>query len=355
MRTSQEFRQKILPYFLIVPVILYYTLFWLYPVIRCAIESFQRPGVHLTEQSVKSLQDEGLPDNVLTELTRFGDQKFSTKTELGKALESHLDEEELASHKKAILKHAESTNILFTTQNYAEIFRDPYFYKACYNTAFIVIFSVALEFVVAFGLALLINMKFKGAGIFLFIAMIPMALPPIAVGAMWSSGFATYGWLNSFLYTIGLIGEAEKIKFLADASLGLIVIVDAWQVIPFMMIILLAGMQNLNKEYLEAGYIFGADKFTVLRKLTIPLLKPTITTAMILRIISAIQIWLIIVMIYGYRRLPVLVEQLVYLKRELRGPKALQLSTAYSVLIALIVSAMAILYLKISGAFKNED
>jgi multiple sugar transport system permease protein len=223
------------------------------------------------------------------------------------------------------------------------------------NTAIIVIFSVALEFIVAFGLALLINTKFKGVGIFLFLAMIPMALPPVAVGAMWSSGFATYGWLNSFLYTIGLIAKTGKITFLADASMTLIIIVDAWQVIPFMMIILLAGMQNLNKEFLEAGYIFGASKFTVLRKLTIPLLKSTITTAMILRIISAIQIWLIIVMIYGYRRLPVLVEELVYFKRELRGPKAFQIATAYSVLIAIIVSAMAILYLKVSGAFKDED
>ena len=289
MQVSQEFRQKALPYLLILPVIAYYALFWMYPVIRCFIGSFQDASGN------------------------------------------------------------------FTLQNFIDIFNDKYFYQACVNTGFIVIFSVALEFVVAFGLALLINIKFRGASIFLFIAMIPMALPPIAVGAMWSSGFATYGWLNSFLHIIGLIEKTGKIPFLADASMTLIVLVDAWQVIPFMMIILLAGMQNLNKEFMEAGYIFGADKFTVLRKITIPLLKPTITTAMILRIISAIQIWLIIVMIYGYRRLPVLVEELVFFKRELRGPKAFQISMAYSVLIAIIVSTMAILYLKVSGAFKEEE
>lgn len=289
MHVSQEFRQKALPYLLILPVIAYYALFWMYPVIRCFIGSFQDASGN------------------------------------------------------------------FTLQNFIDIFNDQYFYQACFNTAFIVIFSVALEFVVAFGLALLINTKFRGSSIFLFIAMIPMALPPIAVGAMWSSGFATYGWLNSFLHIIGLIEKTGKIPFLADASMTLIVLVDAWQVIPFMMIILLAGMQNLNKEFMEAGYIFGADRFTVLRKITVPLLKPTITTAMILRIISAIQIWLIIVMIYGYRRLPVLVEELVFFRRELRGPKAFQISTAYSVLIAIIVSAMAILYLKVSGAFKKEE
>jgi multiple sugar transport system permease protein len=255
----------------------------------------------------------------------------------------------------------------FSLQNYAFIFHDTNFYKACFNTAFIVIFSVGFEFVIAFGLALLINIKFRGAGILLFIAMIPMALPPVAVGGMWSSGFATYGWLNSFLYYIGLIEKTGKIPFLAArvvsffglevdfAALILIILVDAWQVIPFMMIILLAGMQNLNKEYLEAGYIFGANKFTVLRKITIPLLKPTITTAMILRIISAIQIWLIIVLIYKYRRLPVLVEQLVFFKREVRGPIFFQYAIAYSVLVAVIVSVMAILYLKVSGAFREKE
>jgi multiple sugar transport system permease protein len=188
--------------------------------------------------------------------------------------------------------------------------------------------------------------------------MIPMALPPIAVGAMWRSGFATYGWMNGFLHAIGLITKTGKIPFLATghfASMFLIILVDAWQVIPFMMIILLAGMQNLNKEFMEAGYIFGGGKLTVLRKITIPLLKPTITTAMILRIISAIQIWMIIVIIYGYRRIPVLVEELVFYKREVRGLKAFQISTAYSVLIAVIVSIMAILYLKVSGAFKEEE
>ena len=287
--TPRERFQKILPYLLIAPVILYYAVFWLYPVIQCVIGSFQD-----------------------------GDGNF-------------------------------------TFQNFIDIFNDKYFYQACFNTAVIVVFSVALEFVASFGLALLINTKFKGSGFFLFIAMIPMALPPIAVGAMWSSGFATYGWLNSFLYIVGLIEKSGKIPFLADASMALIVIVDAWQVVPFMMIILLAGMQNLNKEFMEAGSIFGADKFTILRKITIPLLKPTITTAMILRIISAIQIWLIIVMIYGYRRLPVLVEELVFYKRQVRGVKAFQISMAYSLLIAIVVSIMAILYLKVSGSFKDEE
>ena len=288
--TRKELRRKAIPYILIAPVLIYYTLFWLYPVIQCV---------------VGSLVD---------------------------------------------------VNQRLTLYNYAYIFRDPTFYRSVFNTFFIVLFSVTLEFVVAFALALLINIKFKGSGTFLFIAIIPMALPAVAVGAIWSSGFATYGWMNSFLYYLGIIEEAGKIPFLAGGSwkaMILIIVIDAWQVIPFMMIILLAGMQNLDEAYREAGYIFGADRFTVLRKITIPLLKPTITTAVILRIIAAIQIWLIIVMLYGFQRLPVLLEEVVYYIDESHSEEFFRVGMAYTVLVSMLVSGVSILYLKVSGAFER--
>jgi multiple sugar transport system permease protein len=217
---------------------------------------------------------------------------------------------------------------------------------------------VTLEFVVAFGIALLINTKFKGSGIFLFLAIIPMALPAVAVGAIWSSGFATYGWMNSLLHHLGLIEETGKIPFLAATpfqSMILIIIIDAWQVIPFMMIILLAGMQNMKEELKEAGYIFGGTRFTVLRKITIPILRPTITTAVILRIIAAIQIWLIIVMLFGFQRLPVLLEELVYFTDVATSEEFFRIGLAYSVLVAFIVSIVAVIYLKVSGAFGRDE
>ena len=289
---SKEIRKKITPYLLIAPVLIYYAFFWLYPVLNSVYSSFQD-------------------------------------------LEGN-----------------------FTLSNYRIIFQDPLFLKAVFNTAFIVFFSVTLEFILAFGLALLINIKFRGSGVFLFIAIIPMALPAVAVGAIWTSGFATYGWMNSFLYYLGLIEKTSKIPFLAGQSLAsmiLIIIIDAWQVIPFMMIILLAGMQNLNSELKEAGYIFGGTKFMVLRKITVPLLKSTITTAIILRIISAIQIWLIIVMLFGFQRLPVLLEEVVYYVDQSGTDQFFRIGLAYSVLVAAFVSVVAVIYLKVSGAFEKES
>jgi len=289
---SREQKRKIVPYLLIAPVLIYYVIFWLFPVIRAVGGSFMSAP-------------------------------FSSGGQ-------------------------------FTFDNYIRLFKDPVFYQALLNTTIIVLISVTLEFLLAFGLALLINKKFHGSSLFLFLALIPMSLPAVAVGAIWTSGLSTYGWLNSFLIQIGIIDINEKIVFLGGGYFGkliLIIIVDAWQVIPSVMVILLSGMQGMQPEMLEAGYVFGGNRFEVLRKITIPLLKPTITTAMILRIIAAIQIWLIIVMLLGFNRLPVLLEQIVLNVDQYTGSEEFfRKGMALSVIVALIVSCVSFIYLKVSGA-----
>lgn len=295
-RLDRETRRKLTPYLLIAPVIIYYIIFWLFPVINAITGSF-----------LTSPLDQG-----------------------GK----------------------------LTLGNYAAVFRDPVFWQALLNTTVIVVISVTLEFFLAFALALLINVKFRGSSIFLFLAIIPMSLPAVAVGAMWNSGLATYGWLNSFLIRIGLLDPANKIIFLAGSQFSkmmLIIIVDAWQVIPFMMIILLSGMQGLRPEMAEAGRVFGGTRWQVLRKITVPMLKQTIITAMILRIIAAIQIWLIIVMIFGFNRLPVLMEQIVVNIDQYLAEEFFRKGMALSVIVALIVSGASFLYLKASGAFDDTS
>jgi multiple sugar transport system permease protein len=246
----------------------------------------------------------------------------------------------------------------FTLDNFALVFREENFVPAFRNTAVIVVFSVTLEFLVALFLALLINRKFRGSGIFLFLAMIPMALPAAAAGAMWITGLTAHGWLNSLLGYLGILAEGKKIYWLVGSNaklLASLIVLDAWQVIPSVMIILLAGLQNIQEEMREAGYVFGGDYLHVLRKITLPLLKPTITTAVILRMISAIQIWLIVVVLLGFSRLPVLVERVVFYTKEVDQLYiADQMAAGYTLVVAAIVSLAALAYLQVSGAFKRE-
>jgi multiple sugar transport system permease protein len=277
---------------LVLPVVLYYAAFWLRPVLSSVVVSFTGPAGH------------------------------------------------------------------FTLENFALVFRDENLIPALRNTTIIVLFSVTLEFLVALLLALLINRKFRGSGLFLFLAMIPMALPAAAAGAMWITGLTAHGWLNSLLGYLGILAEGKKIYWLvgSDAKLlASLIVIDAWQVIPSVMIILLAGLQNIQEEMREAGYVFGGDYLYVLRKITLPLLRPTITTAVILRMISAIQIWLIVVVLLGYSRLPVLVERVVFYTKEVdQLYVADQMAAGYTLVVAAIVSVAALAYLQVSGAFKRE-
>ena len=240
----------------------------------------------------------------------------------------------------------------FTFENYIMVFTDPDFIPALRNTAIIVVFSVTLEFIIALFLALLINRKFTGSTVFLFLAMIPMALPSVASGAMWLTGLTSHGWINSLLYYLGM---NEKIYWLAGSEwslLALLIIIDAWTVIPSIIIILLAGLQNIPNEVEEAGYVFGGDYLTVLRKIILPILNPTIQTAVILRLISAIQIWLVIVLLVGFSRLPVLVERIVYYHEEMSGLNiSFQMASGYTIIVTAIVSIAALFYLRLSGAF----
>jgi multiple sugar transport system permease protein len=292
-KTIRSLWGKAIPYVLIFPVVAYYALFWLRPVISTVIASFRDAAGNIS------------------------------------------------------------------LQNYLMVLTDQNFLPAFRNTVIIVVFSVTLEFLIALFLALLINRNFFGSSIFLFLAMIPMALPAVAVGAMWATGFTAHGWLNSLLQYIGILEFGDKIYWLSGSDLSLlalIIVVDAWTVIPSVMIILLAGLQNIPAETQEAGYVFGGDYLTVLRKITLPMLRSTIQTAVILRLISAIQIWLIIVLLLGFSRMPVLVERIVFYHEEVSGlDVSYQMATGYTVIVSIIVSIAALFYLRVSGAFDRKE
>lgn len=287
---------RLTPYLLVFPVLAYYAAFWLQPVLSILIKSFRDPVTGA-----------------------------------------------------------------WTLHNFQMVLSDPDFRPAFWNTFIIVSVSVTLEFIVALGLSLLVYRRFWGSGLFFFLMLIPMALPPVATGAIWKTGLTAHGWLNSLLIHLGVLAEGKKIYWLGTPRtphwqlLALIILVDAWTVIPSVMVILVAGLQNLPKETIEAGYVFGGNYWRVLRDIILPLLRPTIQTAVVLRLIAAIQIWLIIVLLLGFSRLPVLVERIVYYHEEVRGLDiAPAMTTGYTVIVALIVSLAAFLYLYLSGAFERE-
>jgi multiple sugar transport system permease protein len=242
---------------------------------------------------------------------------------------------------------------VFTFSNYVRLFSQGAVRTAFFNTVLFTLGSAVLQFVLAFALALWLNRKFRFSNLVLFITLIPMAFPPAAVGILWKTGLYRFGWINSFLCALGLMNPANPVDWMSFRNLNavlLLIIVDTWTVLPSVMIILLAGLQNFNKEFEEAGWVFGANKFQTLKDIVFPIMKPTIITAMILRMIAAVQVWLIAVMIFGYNVVPFLVERIAYNVDVITFAKyARKDAYTISVIVAAIVLISVSMYLRASG------
>jgi multiple sugar transport system permease protein len=247
--------------------------------------------------------------------------------------------------------------------NFKMMFADPLFNAAFVNTMVFALVSLILQFLIALMIALLVNRNFKGSKLFLFIMLIPMALPQSAVGILWNTGLLQIGWINSMFETFGLQSLLEGLSVIDGRiiwknvsgmqAIYLIILIDTWTVMPSVMIILLAGLQNFNREYKEAAQVFGATKFQALKDVVIPIIKPSIITALLLRLISGIQVWLISVMIFGFERVPFLLERIVFYSDKVRtGEFSYQIAVAYSVFTLAIVFVVAFGFVKIT---KGKD
>ncbi len=172
--------------------------------------------------------------------------------------------------------------------NYVSIFSNAEFHLALQNTFVLTVVSVLLEFAVGFSLALLLNMDIRLRGFFRTICVVPMMLTPSIVGLSWKVLLHDeLGLVNWFLGEIGL----PAVGWLADPSLTLIVIAltQVWQHAPFVMLVLLAGLQSVPLEPLEAARVDGASSIQAFRYVVLPWLKPLIVIVLLFRIIFAIR------------------------------------------------------------------
>lgn len=175
-------------------------------------------------------------------------------------------------------------------RNFKAILTDPIAIVALRNTALFAIITVAVETGAALGLALIINRVRVLARFYRVIIILPILIPPIAIGVMWLMIVNyNYGTLNEFLALLGINGPA----WLNTAALAFptIIVVDIWHWISFMFLIILAGVESLPVELNEAARIDGATELQLIRFVTLPLLRPTISVAVVLRLIFAFKVF----------------------------------------------------------------
>jgi multiple sugar transport system permease protein len=173
--------------------------------------------------------------------------------------------------------------------NLRHLFNDSYFWNAMKNMAFYV-FTVIVQYVIAFGLALLLNSEIRARKFFRTAFPLPFMLSPVAVGWMIGKSILDprFGPASMLARKLGWDSPA----FFADPWIARVSIaaLDAWVWIPFMMVLLLAGLQALPSEVLESAKVDGATGWEAFRHMIFPLMLPVTITAVVLRTIFALKL-----------------------------------------------------------------
>ena len=167
---------------------------------------------------------------------------------------------------------------------------NPSFVSFTTNTVIYVGFSVSISFLLGLGIALLLDKDLKGRGWFRTAVIVPWILPYVMSGLMWRWMFQSdFGAINGALQRLGII--SGNIPFLSDGALAMIalIIADVWVFTPFIIIILLAGLQNVPEQLYDAAEVDGASRWSRFWNVTYPFLKPSILVALTIRIIFDIR------------------------------------------------------------------
>ena len=174
--------------------------------------------------------------------------------------------------------------------NYQRMFTDEAFRISLLNNIHYTIITVPLSIIMGIAIAMLMNVKIPGIKFFRTIYFLPQITSMVAIGIVWTSILANYGPVNQFLAAVGV---SEPPKWLSSTQWALISveIVSIWRSMGYNAIILLAGLQGINGELYEAGKIDGAGAWQRFRKITLPMLSPTIFFCTIMQVIGSFQVF----------------------------------------------------------------
>ena len=175
-------------------------------------------------------------------------------------------------------------------ENYIKTFKDPTFVRTLTNTAVFVICSTALPFILGLIWSIILDLKFKGAGIMRGATLINWIIPGASISFLWSFIFdANHGIVNELLTGAGLIDS--NINWLGSGKMAMMAVIIArtWQMLPWYMAFLTGGLQGVSYDQIEAARMDGAGNLKVFRHVILPEMKPIIVIVLVLGIIGNLQ------------------------------------------------------------------
>jgi multiple sugar transport system permease protein len=194
--------------------------------------------------------------------------------------------------------------------NLQRMWADINFRPALRNTLILVAVVVPLQVMMALAMATLLQQLNRGRMTALYIWTIPLGISDLAAGIAWLAILDGRGYLPSLLHAVGLVeGPVSWLSYQNPVALFVCVVVaELWRATAIVLVIIVAGMQLIPKEYVEAAEVFGAKPWRRFFSITLPLLKPSLQTALILRTVLAFEVFAVVYALSG-RDLPVLVGE----------------------------------------------
>lgn len=231
--------------------------------------------------------------------------------------------------------------------NYLTILHDARFWQALAHTALFTVISVSVELSLGLALALAMNRGFRGRGIVRAAVLVPWAIPTVVAALLWRFIFDSQaGIANVVLADVGVLHHPLVWFVRASTAWIPIILADVWKTTPFVALLLLAGLQSIDRELYEAAATDGASAWWQLTRITIPLLKPAILVALIFRTLDAFRVFDLIYVMTGGGPGTSTEPVALYTFNALLQNLEFGYGAALSVIVFLITFGLAMLYMR---------
>jgi ABC-type sugar transport system permease subunit len=235
--------------------------------------------------------------------------------------------------------------------NYVEALGDARFWTAMAHTAFFTAVTVGAELLLGLVLALALDRAYRGRGLVRLAVLLPWAIPTVVAALVWRFMFeGESGVANAVLLAVGLL--PEPVVWLVHSVLAWvpILLADIWKTTPFVALLLLAGLQNIDGALYEAARMDGAGPLRQFREITLPLLMPALLVALVFRTLDAFRVFDLVYVLTGggpgTSTEPIALYTFSALMQQLR----FGFGSALSVIVFLITFVLALLYIRLLGA-----
>jgi len=195
-----------------------------------------------------------------------------------------------------VAQQAFTTGAGFTFDNFTKVTSHWKFSTSFNNTLLLAAAVVPVQLALALLMATMVSNMKKGRDLVLYVWTIPLGISDLAAGIIWLAIFEQSGFLNSMMHGLGFIDRPTNLISYQSPVLVFVAIAlaEIWRATAIMLVILVAGIGLIPKEYYEAAEVFGAGPWKRFTRITLPLLRPSLSTALVLRVILAFEVFAVV-------------------------------------------------------------